>query len=69
MFVLLLLLVLSRDEEEPMPTLETADESAPDSSDNSCVTAVSIKDFRANLIKPVNTCWGDISPRKKMKNI
>lgn len=26
-----------------MPTLETADESAPDSSDNSCVAAVSIK--------------------------
>lgn len=70
MFVpLLLLLVLSRDEGEPMPTLETADESAPDSSDNSCVAAVSIKDIRANLIKPVNTCPGDISPRKKMKNI
>lgn len=50
MFVPLPLLVWSRDEGGPMPTLETDDESAPDSSDSSCYTAVSIKDIRANLI-------------------
>ncbi len=50
MFVRLLLLAWTRDEGGPMPTLETADESAPDSSDGSCCAAVSRKDIRSNLI-------------------